>query len=76
MFKANAGVHDYSTRQAKYFIYHYLKKKMIGKSNISYRGAVIWNKIMSFKIRTHFNKAIFCGDMKNLLIKNTSQFID
>ena len=58
MFKANADVHDYSTRQANH--YHLpLPKKMIGKSNISYRGALIWNKIMSCKIRTNFSKAIF-----------------
>ena len=75
MFKANADVHDHNTRQANH--YHLpLPKKMIGKSNISYRGALIWNKIMSCKIRTNFSKAIFCGDMKKVLINNASQFID
>ena len=72
MFKANSDVHNHSTRQAGHF-HLPLPKKMIGKSNVSYRGALIWNKIMTCEIRTNFSKTIFCNDLKKILINNGSQ---
>ena len=72
MFKANSDVHNHSTRQAGHF-HLPLPKKMIGKSNVSYRGALIWNTIMTCEIRTNFSKTIFCNDLKKILINNGSQ---
>ena len=73
MFRINASVHGYSTRQANHF--HLPKpKKELRKSSLCYRGAVIWNSIMSCEIRTHVSKPVFCNDLKKYIVNNTLHF--
>ena len=57
MFKRNSDIHGHNTRQSQHF--HLLKpKKEIRKLNVCYRGAVIWNNILSLDINIHVNRDV------------------
>ena len=68
MFNVNSNVHGYNTRQASHFHLPRAKKELT-KSNLSYRGAIIWNHIMSQNVRTEVKPPVFSKDLR-ILIKN------
>ena len=67
MFQVNSNVHGYSTRQSNHF-HLPLPKNELRKSSLCYRGALIWNRILSSEVRTHFSEDLFCLDYKRLLL--------
>ena len=72
MFKENSSVHRYPTRQASQF-HPPLPKKELRKSSLCYRGALIWNKIMSCEVRTNVSQPVFSGELKKYIINNDLQ---
>ena len=63
MFVYNSSIHDHDTRQSSHF-HAPLIKKELSKSNVCYRGAVIWNDIMKCKVKTNESDYVFCNDLK------------
>ena len=64
MFHLNSSIHNHYTRQSG-LLHPPLPKIELSKSNIDYRGVLIWNKIMSLEIRLDKSKSIFCEDLNN-----------
>ena len=61
MFVYNSSIHDHDTRQSSHF-HAPLIKKELSKSNLRYRGAVIWNDIMKCKVNTNESDYVFRKD--------------
>ena len=59
MFKLNSSVHDHDTRQANHFHLPQANKNLV-KTSRSYRGAIIWNKILSLGIHMDVSKLMQC----------------
>ena len=67
MFNVNSNVHRYNTRQVNHF--HLEKpKKELRKSSIKYRGAIIWNNILSLKFSTDVKEATFSKHLRVFII--------
>ena len=66
MFKFNSDVHGYETRQASHFHLPQPNKKL-RKSSLCYRGAIIWNSIVSCEISTDVSKGVFAKNLKKLI---------
>ena len=68
MFNVNSKVHRYNTRQVNHF--HLEKpKKELRKSSIKYRGAIIWNNILSLNFNTDVKEATFSKHLR-IFIRN------
>ena len=63
MFVYNPSIHDHDARQSSHF-HAPLIKKELSKSNVRYRGAVIWNDIMKCKVKTNDSDYVFCNEFK------------
>ena len=73
MFKVNSSVHGYDTRQASH--YHLpLPTKGLSKTGLCYRGAIIWNKILSLGVRTKVSEAVFSKDFKRFITDTVAHF--
>ena len=66
-FQQNCDVHHYDTRTAQH--YHIPPVKFdLAKTGIRYRGAVVWNAILSDNTNTNVSEAVFKKVLKRLLI--------
>ena len=63
MFVYNSSIHAHGTRQSSHF-HAPLTKKELSKSNVRYRGAVVWNDIMKCKVKTNESDYVFCKDLR------------
>ena len=66
-FQANSEVHRHFTRQCNYFHLPVVKSKQ-AKTNIRYRGAVIWNRILSCGIDPDISEAVFVKLVKQIIV--------
>ena len=73
MFQVNSSIHGYNTRQARHF-HLPLSTKGLTKTSLCYRGAVIWNKILSLGVRTEVSEALFCKDFRKFITDTVSHF--
>ena len=65
-FQQNCDVHHYDTRTAQH--YHIPPVKFdLAKTGIRYRGAVVWNAILSDNTNTNVSEAVFKKVLKRLL---------
>ena len=65
-FQQNCGVHHYDIRTAQH--YHIAQVKSdLAKTGIRYRGAVVWNTILSDNTYTNVSEAVFKKVLKRLL---------
>ena len=62
MFVYNTSIHAHDTHQSSHF-HASLIKKELSKSNVRYRGAVVWNDIMKCKVKTNESDYVFCKDL-------------
>ena len=67
MFAYNSSIHAHDTRQVDHF-YVPMVKREISKSNICYRGTVIWNDVMKYNVKTTESDYVFCRDFKKKLL--------
>ena len=67
MFAYNPSIHDHNTRQTDHFQIPMIKKEL-SKSNICYRGTVIWNDVMKCNVKTTESDYVFCRDFKKKLL--------
>ena len=63
IFAYNSSIHAYDTRQADHFNVPMVKREL-SRSNICYRGTVIWNDVMKCNVKTTENDNVFCRDFK------------
>ena len=73
MFRLNSRVHNHNTRQANHFHLPQANKNL-RKTSLSYRGAIIWNKILSLGIRINVSNAVFGKDFKRFITDTVSHF--
>ena len=66
-FQANSEVHSHFTRQCNYFHLPVVKSNR-AKTNIRYRGAVIWNRILSCGIDPDISEAVFVKLLKQIIV--------
>ena len=64
----------YQVRRQTGLLHPPLPKIELSKSNIDYRGVLIWNKIMSLEIRLDKSKSIFCEDFKKFIMDSVLHF--
>ena len=68
-FTSNASIHKYETRQALHFHLPQVRSDL-GKKNIRYRGAQIWNYLLDLGINSETSELIFKNNMKYYLKNN------
>ena len=73
MFKLNSSIHNHNTRQANQFHLPQANKNL-RKTSLSYRGAIIWNKILSLGIRINVSDAVFSKDFKKFITDTVCHF--
>ena len=66
LFTSVDEVHMYNTRQSK-FLYCREINTHLGKSNLSYRGPHIWNKIIKSKINLDISEPVFVKSLKQCI---------
>ena len=66
MFAYNSSIHAHDTRQSDHFHVPMIKKEL-RKSNIYYRGTVIWYDVMKCNVKTTESDYVFCRDFKKKL---------
>ena len=66
-FQANSEVHSHFTRQSNYFHLPVVKSNRT-KANIRYRGAVMWNRILSCGIDPDISEAVFVKLVKQIIV--------
>ena len=67
MFTRNTEIHSHETRQSDQFHLPLIRKE-IGKTNIRYKGAIIWNGIMTSGIRVNDSEYLFIDDFKHIIL--------
>ena len=67
MFTRNKEIHTHETRQSDHF-HIPLTRKEIGKANIRYKGAIIWNDIMKSSIRVNESEYVFIKDLRYMIL--------
>ena len=67
MFVYNSSIHAHDTRHSSH-LHAPLIKKELSKSNVHYRGAVVWNDIMKCNVKTNESDYVFCKDLKKKLL--------
>ena len=65
-FTSNTSIHKYETRQARHFHLPQVRSDL-GKKNIRYRGAQIWNYLLDLGINSETSELIFSKNMKYYL---------
>ena len=65
-FRFNSEIHNYFTRQCDY-LHVPIVKSNLGKSNIRYRGVIIWNYIISKGVDLDISEAIFVKMVKRIV---------
>ena len=68
-FTFNTSIHKYETRQARHFHLPQVRSDL-GKKNIRYRGAQIWNYLLDLGINSETSELIFSKNMKYYLKNN------
>ena len=66
---SNTSIHKYETRQARHFHLPQVRSDL-GKNNIRYRGAQIWNYLLDLGINSETSESIFSKNMKYYLKNN------
>jgi len=66
MFILNRDIHDHKTRTADHFHLPVVKTEL-GKTGIRFRGASIWNQILSKKIHSDTSECIFVKYLKKII---------
>ena len=66
-FKFNSEIHNYFTRQWDY-LHVPIVKSNLGKSNIRYRGVIIWNYIISKGVDLDISEAVFVKMVKRIVV--------
>ena len=62
----NSDLHHYSTRSSNHF--HLPKRSTeLGKSGITFRGAKVWNAILTSGIEFRVTEAIFAKNLKKII---------
>ena len=59
MFVCKSSIHAHETRQSCPFHAPRIKKEL-SKSNVRYRGAVVWNDVMKCNVKTNESDYVFC----------------
>ena len=72
-FTHNSEIHRYFTRQHNY-LHIPLERKNFGKFNIRYRGAIIWNHLLSLGINPDTSEACFMKSIKKGIINGSITF--
>ena len=67
----NSSIHAHDTRQSSYF-YVPLIKKVLGKSNVCYKGAVFWNDLIKWNVKTTVSDYVFYKSLTKKLIAGVS----
>ena len=67
MFTRNTEIHSHETRQSDQFHLPLIRKE-IGKTNIRYKGAIIWNDIMKSGISVNDSEYVFIKDLKQIIL--------
>ena len=62
-FHTNANIHSHNTRQALHFHLPNVKSNL-GRRNIRYRGAHIWNHLLELGIDSETSELVFANFMK------------
>ena len=65
-FRFNSEIHNYFTRQCDYLHVPTVKSNL-GKSNIRYRGVIIWNYIISKGVHLDISEAVFIKMVKRIV---------
>ena len=66
-FRFNSEIHNYFTRQCDY-LHVPIVKSNLGKSNIHYRGVIIWNYIISKGVDLDISEAVFVKMVKRIVV--------
>ena len=66
-FRFNSEIHNYFTRQCDY-LHVPIVKSNLGKSNIRYRGVIIWNYIISKGVDLDISEAVFVKMVKRIVV--------
>ena len=69
----NAEILDYSTRQRQHF-HVPSERSNLRKSNIRYRGAIVWNLIMRLDINPDTSEAVFVKTIKKSITNGSLCF--
>ena len=72
MFSVNSNIHSYATRQCNHF-HLPLPKKELRKTSVCYRGALIWNNIMTHDIQTDASETVFCKSLRHFILNTSHQ---
>ena len=67
MFTRNTEIHSHETRQSDQFHLSLIRMK-IGKTNIRYKGAIIWNDILKRGITVNVSEYVFMKDLKHIIL--------
>ena len=67
-FQTNADIHSHNTRQALHFHLPNVKSNL-GKRNMKYRGALIWNHLLELGIDSETSELVFANCV-NFFIRN------
>ena len=67
MFTRSTEIHTHETRQSNHF-HIPLTRKAIGKANIRYKGAIIWNDIMKNSIRVNESEYVFIKGLRYMIL--------
>ena len=67
MFTRNAEIYSHETRQSDQFHLPLIRKE-IGKTNIRYKGAKIWNDIMKNGVRVNDSEYVLIKDLKHIIL--------
>ena len=70
MFMKNAQVHNYGTRQRDHYHVPGLKSRL-GKIDLRYNGAIVWNNILSSSVPVDVSQAVFSKQLKYAIINGT-----
>ena len=68
VFVAKADIHEYDTRGRQHQLHIPLVKTNLGKQNIRFRGAIIWNSIVQAHILPGVSDFVFSKSLKRLLM--------
>ena len=72
MFSVNSNIHSYATRQCNHF-HLPLPKRELRKTSVCYRGALIWNNIMTHDIQTDASEMVFCKSLRHFILNTSHQ---
>ena len=76
LFQRNSEYHNHETRSANYFHIPAVTS-VLGKTGIRFRGAIVWNAVLSNNVNTDVSGAVYVKFLKKRLInENVLPWID